>query len=275
MRQGAAVVDDKNSYFKEWYEDNGDDLNARRRNRYKTDPAYRRKVQEWNRRAREKRNKERAVEKKAERKAVKMATSGSWKTVEIEVDGVKMRMFTIGALAKALGKGISTIRVWERFGVLPETPYRSNKGDRLYSVEQVEQFRDQLKKQGKLDPEKLKRKAKPTHVIRTVQYSDGKTERVQLFKIGSLAKAVDRTVVALTQMEKRGDLPRTPLLASGIQYRLYTVEMIEAVQEAFEKRGGQVRGRSEWVDFRTEIEDAWTELRLMEARLMDEGQGGS
>lgn len=272
---GAVVAEDKNSYFKEWYEDNAEVLNARRRQRYQKDSEYREKVQGWNRRARKKRTQERAVEKKAERKALKMATSGSWKTEEIEVDGVMCRMFTIGALAKALSKGISTLRVWERFGVLPETPYRSNKGDRLYSVEMVEQFREQLREQGKLDPERLKRKSKPPYVVRRIRFSNGKKSTVQLFKIGSLAKAVNRTVVALTQMEKRGHLPRTPLLASNIQYRLYTVDMIEAVQAAFEKRGGQIRGRSEWEDFRTEIEDAWTELRLMEARLDDESEAGS
>jgi len=266
-----AVSDDKNSYFKDWYEDNAEDLNARRRSRYQSDIAYRDKVQGWNRRARNKRNKERSQEQRAERKAKKMATSGAWKTVEIEVDGVKRCMFTIGALAKVLGRGVSTIRVWERFGILPETPYRSNKGDRLYSVEMVEGIREQLQEQGKLSPEKLKRKVKPSYVVRTVRYSDGTKAKVQLFKIGSLAKAVSRTVVALTQMEKRGHLPRTPLLASRIQYRLYTVDMIQAVQEALEKRGGRVRGHSEWMDFYSEIKEAWTELRLMEARLMDEG----
>jgi DNA-binding transcriptional MerR regulator len=259
----------KNSkYYQGWYADNGEDLNDRRRKRYKNDPEYRAKVQEWNRRAREKRKEDRDREKKARRRAVKMTSTGAWKTVEIEVDGVKRRMFTIGALAKALGKGVSTIRVWERMGVLPETPYRSGKGDRLYSVEMVEEIQQQLRRGGKLDASKLKLRKKPTHVVREVRYSDGEVEKVQLFKIGSLARAVSRTVVALTQMEKRGVLPRTPLLASSLNYRLYTVEMIEAVQKAFEKRGGQVRGRSEWEDFHNEIEDEWTELRLMEARLV-------
>lgn len=263
------MMDEENSYFKKWYDEHSDGLNAQRREKYKNDPEYRKRVKEWNRRAREKRTEERAEQRRAERRAVKMKASSSWKTIDVEVDGVKRRMFTIGALAKALGRGVSTVRVWERMKVLPETPYRSDKGDRLYSVEMVEEIRDQLKEQGKLDTSRMKRKPKPTFVIRDVEYEDGTVQKTQLFKVGSLAKAVGRTVVALTQMEKRGDLPRTPLLASSIKYRLYTVGMIEAVQAAFEKRGWQVRGRSEWEDFYYEIEDAWEEQGLLEARIVE------
>ena len=258
----------KSPYFQEWYDENREDLNARRRERYATDEAYREKVQKWNRDARARRRRVAEKEDRKAKRAVKIQTSGQWKTVEMEVDGVKVPMFTIGALAKAIGKGISTIRVWERNGTLPETPYRSKKGDRLYTLEMVEAIQKALKKAGKLDIGVLKEKKRPTYVDCDVLFKGkAKPKRVRLYKVGALAKAVNRTVAALTQMEKRGVLPKTPLVASSLKYRLYSIDMIEVVQRSFDIRGGVIRGQSEWEDFYDEIVDGWTRLGVMDARL--------
>lgn len=255
-------------YFQEWYDDNRDDLNKRRREKYASDSVYRAKVQQWNRDARARRRKDVEKEGLRAKRAVKMQTSGAWKTVEVEVDGVMVRMFTIGALARAIGKGISTIRVWERNGTLPQTPYRSKKGDRLYTLEMVESIQVALRKAGKLEISVLKEKKRPTYVEKDVRFKRRKKPiRMRLYKIGTLAKAVNRTVVALTQMEKREVLPKTPLVSSSLSYRLYTLDMIEAVQGAFDKRGGAIRGQSEWEDFYDEIVDGWTKLGVMDARL--------
>ena len=157
-------------YFQEWYDDNRDDLNERRRARYAADPEYRKKVQKWNQDARARRRKEAAREDREAKRAVKIKTAGAWKTVEVEVDGVMVRMFTIGALARAIGKGISTIRVWERNGTLPETPYRSKKGDRLYTLEMVESIQKALRQAGKLDIGVLKEKKRPAYVEKSVRF---------------------------------------------------------------------------------------------------------
>lgn len=257
-------------YFKEWYDENREDLNARRREKYAQDPEYRAKVQQWNRDARARRRKDEEKEDRRTRRAVKIRPSGQWKTVEVEVDGVKVRMFTIGALAKAIGKGISTIRVWERTGVLPETPHRSNKGDRLYTLEMVEAIQKSLKRAGKLDIGVLREKKRPAYVDKPILFNGhGTPIEMRLYKIGTLAKAVSRTGVALIQMEKRGVLPKTPLVSSSLEYRLYTVDMIEVVQAAFTKRGGVVRGAGEWEDFHDEIVDGWTMLGVMDARVIE------
>lgn len=66
------------------------------------------------------------------------------------INGQELLMFTIGDLAKAIGKRPSTLRVWEHHGWLPKAKYRTPKpvkqqipektsqGRRLYSLEQVE-----------------------------------------------------------------------------------------------------------------------------------------
>jgi hypothetical protein len=40
------------------------------------------------------------------------------------VNGKAVEFFTIGALAKALGKSEASIRLWQSKGYLPNTPYR-------------------------------------------------------------------------------------------------------------------------------------------------------
>lgn len=66
------------------------------------------------------------------------------------INGEQVLLFTIGDLAKAIGKRPSTLRVWEHRGWLPKAKYRTPKpvnpqipekesrGRRLYSLEQVE-----------------------------------------------------------------------------------------------------------------------------------------
>jgi hypothetical protein len=237
------------------------DHNARRRRRYAEDPVYRAKVRGWNGVGRQ-----RAQE--AAQGAVKLrASGGSWKTVEIEIDGVLTRAFTVGALAQAIGRGVSTVRMWERNGVLQETPYRSPKGDRLYTLEMVEAVRNALRRAGKLKKDLLRPPPKAPFVIRKVRFKGEDPIEMRLYKVGSLAKAVQRTTVALSLMEERGVLPRTPLMASGIWYRLYTVEMIEVVRREFHRRGGKIRGREDWLGFYEDVLRGWTDLGVMDARV--------
>jgi len=256
-------------YFQGWYEGHKDTFNEQRRARYANDSEYRDRVQQWNQETR-RRNREEAEQEDLEvRQAVKLKSSGSWKTVDVEVDGVQVPMFTISALAKAVGKGISTIRVWEKNGTLPTTPYRSDKGDRLYTLEMIESVQKALYRAGKLERGVLKRKKGPAYVERDVKFRLlDEPVAMRLYKVGTLAKAVNRTVISVVQMEKKGCLPRTPLVTSSIEYRLYTLDMIEAVQGAFERRGGAVRGKEEWRDLYEEIVRDWTKLGIIDARVV-------
>lgn len=66
------------------------------------------------------------------------------------INGADVELFTIGELARALGKKPVTLRMWEREGWIPKSTYRTpapkgqqipdrpSKGRRLYSREQVE-----------------------------------------------------------------------------------------------------------------------------------------
>jgi hypothetical protein len=269
-------TDTEQNYYQKWYEENGTGLNERRRDRYATDKAYRETVLERNSESRRRQRRQLIEEKRAKAAAKKLKTDGSWKvhTFIEKIDGreVEVTYFTIGALAKILGKGISTVRVWEKQGVFPETPHRSPKGDRIYTLEQVQSIRNNLRKVGRVESaSNLKKKSNvPEPVIRLVRYDDGSTREVKLYQIGTLSAIVGKTVVWLKMLEKKRRLPKTPLVKSSLKHRLYTVEMIDVVRAAFATHGLHLRGNDlEWKLFRETVLDGWSRLGVEHAQVVE------
>lgn len=254
------------SVFQQWYAKNADRLNARRRRRYKKDVDYRQNILDTNKAFREQKRETRQKELIKRVRAVRMMpTESAWKTVDVEVNGVVTPMYTIGALARAIQRGISTVRVWEKEGVLPATPHRSPKGDRLYTVGAVEEIRKLLKRDGRIEQTpKLSTKRPPDVVVKKVRMTDGAVRKVELYKVGALARAVGRTVVSIEQMEKVGRLPKTTLRASSLAYRLYSMKMIESVKEAFDRNGGRLRG-NDWPEFCDTVTKAWKDQKMLGA----------
>lgn len=72
------------------------------------------------------------------------------------IGGVSRELYTVGSVAKILGRSAATIRKWERKGWIPAPTYRTSKasggsllntdrkGYRLYSREQVDTLLDAL-----------------------------------------------------------------------------------------------------------------------------------
>ena len=86
---------------------------------------------------------------------------GSWDSNPIRktIGGQEVEVFTIGALAAALGKEIVTIRLWERKGYIPRAPYRlrakvlnggKTNGNRVYTRPLIESAVDEFQKRGLL-----------------------------------------------------------------------------------------------------------------------------
>jgi DNA-binding transcriptional MerR regulator len=289
------------TYFQEWYRDNGDQLNKSRRERYRTDPDYREKVLQQNREARKRRRQKTLKERRKRQTASKARTSQAWKSVNVELKDengkpVVVKMFTIGTVAKALDCSVQALRLWEKKGIIPETEYRYSKGDRLYTMEQIETYREILTQQGRIGQNRTRprplpyverwvmfpgerRKGKRVHQDELSSLDEDVTEailkngrlvrKVKLFRIGVLAKAVGRTVVTLEQLEQKGAFPETPFRASEVGYRLYTAKMMETVKKAFEARGGEIRGEDAWQDFHDEVHSAWRDLNVLGAEILE------
>lgn len=273
VRVGDATVtgDSMGSFsFKEWYDQNGERLNQKRKDRYENDLEYRAKVLATNQASRQKRREEQAKNPKPR---VKKTPEERFKPVELEVNGKVEKVLTIGALAHTLGCSIQAIRLWEKQSVIPRTKLRSKgkTGDRLYTTSMVEQIRRVLTEQGRIGNEpRVPRE--PRALKRYVCLSNGKTREVQLFLIGALAKAVDRNVATLEQMESKGHLPETPFRSTSVGRRLYTTEMIEAVQYEFnarEERNEDLRGETAWKSFYDDVLRRWTHLKVIGAYLVE------
>jgi DNA-binding transcriptional MerR regulator len=251
--------------FKKWYEENKGTFNAARKERYKNDPEYKAKVLRQNQEAR-RRRKERAIQEGAQRRlATKVTLSPGWKEVDtlydMEGNVVDGSGVTIGAVAGALGRSPQTLRLWEERGVIPGTPYRSGRGDRVYTMEQIAEIRELA---GTLP--KRKQRAKDAFLFRSIVQADGTVRSVRLFRVGMLAEAIDRTRVALVQLERQGRLPRTPLrMANG--HRLYTYEMIIAVRDAFDNFDGRLRGEKDWMQLYASIRAAWEDQGIWGSQL--------
>lgn len=258
--------------FQKWYAENGAELNKSRRDRYKKDPEYRKRVLDANRASREKRRKERRKKKRAEKEAIKVKAEDKkpYKVVEATVAGTTARLFTIGALAGSLGCSVQAVRLWEKKGKLPETPLRNSKGDRLYTAEQVEMVHELFKAQGKIEPGKLLKKPEVRSFRRKVKLKGRKRPvEMNLFRVGVMADSINRTVVTVDQMEELGRIPKTPFRASKTQYRLYSFGMISVVQKAMAARLGIVRGEKEWKKFHDEVLRGWKKLGVVGAKLVD------
>lgn len=81
------------------------------------------------------------------------------------INGQEVRMYTIGALATALGVSVPAIRKWIKLGYLPQAPYRlpSNmvvngqkvSGRRLYTEETIQAVVDIFEEEGVLGSSRI------------------------------------------------------------------------------------------------------------------------
>jgi DNA-binding transcriptional MerR regulator len=255
-----------------WYEANKAAFNADRKIRYKTDPSYRARVLAWNRESRRKNRDAKAKERAAEVKAAKVSlNSRRFKTVKmtIDTDGtpVEMDVYSIGALALYLNRSIQVLRLWEAEGVIPVTPYRNEKGDRFYTRAQLQEIHTVLTKNGRLGDQGGRQNQRLRPFLHRLTYADGTEKTVAFYKVGVLAQALKRTIVTVEQMEAREALPVTPFRVSSTGYRLYTLEMVRAVKDAFDVCGADIRGEVNRLTFRDAVMAAWTEQGVFGATL--------
>lgn len=142
MGDETVTAEKQSQYNSAYYEKNKAKIQQSRRDRYKSDPQYRAKVQQA------------ALDRKAKIREQKKAGRGDApakkrgpdkpKVFLIEVAGtdVEVVMMSAGQLAKALRRKTQTLRLWEKKGLLPEAMYRNNANDRLYTAFQVSKLKE-------------------------------------------------------------------------------------------------------------------------------------
>jgi DNA-binding transcriptional MerR regulator len=247
--------------FKKWYEKNGDRLNKARRARYKSDPDYRKAVLETNLASRRRRQQAKNEATGVENSARRVDVQNVWRIVEKDGE----QFFTISTLGRVLGKSIKTLRVWESKGILPETPHRSAKGERLYTSAQILDIREKLVKEGMVSYEGVR--PKQDFVVRKV-VSDSKLLNgdTVFFRISSVAKVVGRSVATILDLERKSRFPETPFRSGG--HRLYTIAMMESASKWFDRLDEDCSAK-DWTAFYEGIMNEWDMLGVYKARIID------
>jgi hypothetical protein len=105
--------------WRNWYQKNRDEYNARRKERRDMDPEYRAKL----------------AEKQKEYRESKPHPEHEGPRIK-KVAGRQMEVFRIGDVAKACNRSIQAIRLWEREGKIPKPTVPG--GHRYYTQHQVD-----------------------------------------------------------------------------------------------------------------------------------------
>ncbi len=132
----------KPGYFEAYYDENRDDINEKRRQKYANDPEYRDRVLKASRDYRKRQRREPRVRMPRFQKPSTHQTG----------DGGEVQLFSVGAFAAYLNRSVQAINHWERSGILPKTPYRNSRGFRCYTRDMMEIVRGQVGGKRRLFP---------------------------------------------------------------------------------------------------------------------------
>lgn len=250
------------SYYKSWYERNRDARNAKRRAAYASDAEIRAASLQANRARRLAQRKALQVEDPA-LVSSRFATD-RWQTVPLHLPtGEVVEALTFGALIQALGRSRSVVKLWERTGLIPKTPYATERGFRLYTPAQVAEIRAKLLAAGRLQDTTA---ASESHKRATAQltFPDGRTQREVLYTLSALAALVGRRTSTISQWESKGILPLSPLtvLVGNRSFRYYTLAQMEVVRSAYFAHGRAIRIEGAADAMRSAIESGWADLQL-------------
>jgi hypothetical protein len=118
----AVDTSKKAEYNRTYYAAKRDDLLTRKRIRYSQDPDYREKLK---------------ADASKRRKDNRTGPT-------ISFNGRSFEALRASDLAEQLGKSLSTINFWQKHGTIPETPFRSEGGYRLYTNDMVDGIKSAL-----------------------------------------------------------------------------------------------------------------------------------
>jgi hypothetical protein len=132
VKSEDPVERDRREYQRQYYLDKKERISQERKQRYQEDAEYRaailERVKEYRTELRSKRSKLRN-----EGKIPPPHPRGPRQPMKVIVNGVSTVAYTVGRLAEEINRSKDVINYWSRIGLLPKTPYRSSRGDRLYT----------------------------------------------------------------------------------------------------------------------------------------------
>lgn len=255
--------------FKNWYAEHKAEFNEARKRRYREDTEYRKKIQKWNSEAHAAKREKLLTERRKSKKATRLKLHSPAPVVITVMENgkpVELTVVPIGLVAKAVGRGVQSLRRYERLGIIRPTPYHSKNGTRLYTVEQVLEIKRVLQEVGRVGKVSVRQRGYRKPVRAKVRLSNGEVLELSLFRIGYLALALERTVQYITQLELKGLFPSTPLRLKG--HRLYAPEMIEAARQVLDGLDGILRGGN-LKRFASDVAERWMQSGYRKSQLVE------
>lgn len=123
---------DRSDYQKKYYLDRKEAISKERKRRYHEDPEYRESI--LDRVSEYRTKKQKNIDKlRADGKLPPSHPRGPRPPMKVKVNGVSTIVYTVGRMSVELNRSKDVINYWTRIGLLPQTPYRSASGDRLYT----------------------------------------------------------------------------------------------------------------------------------------------
>jgi hypothetical protein len=120
----------QDEYWSTYWATHRDEILAKRRQRYRRDSTYRRKVNAAARR----RHRETYTPVPPEERLPRRGPG----SVVREINGKTVRLYPAGILARAIGRNYQTIKNWRRAGVLPAACHQAENGFALYTLPQIQ-----------------------------------------------------------------------------------------------------------------------------------------
>lgn len=231
--------------YSEWYKKHGEEVRARRRQRYHKNGAYRERQQDRSREYQRKRRKDSAPVLFG-RLSIKRPFS-----VQLS-NGTKFTCWSVGVLDHLLGERKGYVADREKRGMIPPTPIRDRRS-RYYTTEMIDvvvqgadavgaggwtgDFFRTVRTQWEMIPfwvalEAGHFKKVPFSTFFPLVFGG---PRVEFFGTKYLAVEVGRTEEQVLAWEDRGVIPYTPFRLE--RERLYSKEMVESIRAAVQARG--------------------------------------
>lgn len=146
----ASLARDRRKYFIDYYVARKEELSETRKKKYLEDPEYREKAlklaRDYRKKQREKREKLRAAGK-----LPPAHPSGPRPPISVRVGSLTTVAYTVGRVAQEINRSRDVLNYWTRVGLLPQTPYRSPRGDRLYTEGMVLVLKLAVDRRGRVD----------------------------------------------------------------------------------------------------------------------------
>lgn len=138
----AMSKEERACYFKDYYEANRALIAEKRRERYRGDPEYKKRLKEYADISKQRKKEERQKLIDSGEMVAPIRRKKKEKTYIVSINGVECVAYSVYSMARRVERSPFTILDWIRRGLIPKTPFMSDKKSGLYTQEMIDSIRE-------------------------------------------------------------------------------------------------------------------------------------